>query len=214
MKLRLGDRVRFLNERLEGVVTSIKDHVLVGVTIGDDFEIPVAASELVKIDFEDAKSAPPAGPEIARKPNTPIGIFLAYDRKSETVLEAFLHNNISELLYFSMFEKEQDVYRLKKHGLLNRGEEFLLGRYDLEKLGTPLYQFHFLPLDQTSVKPQDPLVVPFRFNAKQFHQSFKFCFFLNRQAYLFSLDEKLLLSDLTVLKSKDFSERPEPVINW
>lgn len=55
MNLKLGDKVRFVNENLEGFITSVKDKTTVGVTIEDDFEIPVLASELVKIEFTDQK---------------------------------------------------------------------------------------------------------------------------------------------------------------
>ena len=50
--LKLGDKVRFVNENMQGIVTSINGKI-VGVTIEDDFEIPVAANDVVKIE-EDA----------------------------------------------------------------------------------------------------------------------------------------------------------------
>lgn len=51
MTIRIGNKVRFLNEKGEGVVTRIKDksHVFVEV---DGFEIPYRVSELVIVDTE------------------------------------------------------------------------------------------------------------------------------------------------------------------
>ena len=46
--IKLGDKVRFINEDMQGVVTSIKGNTA-GVTIEDDFEIPVLINEVVKI---------------------------------------------------------------------------------------------------------------------------------------------------------------------
>ena len=46
---KIGDYVRFLNEKQEGVVTRIIDHQLVGVTIDGDFEITVLANEIVLV---------------------------------------------------------------------------------------------------------------------------------------------------------------------
>ena len=46
--IKLGDKVRFVNEDMQGVVTSIKGNTA-GVTIEDDFEIPVLINEVVKI---------------------------------------------------------------------------------------------------------------------------------------------------------------------
>lgn len=45
----IGDYVRFLNEKQEGVVTRIIDHQLIGVTIDGDFEITVLANEIVLV---------------------------------------------------------------------------------------------------------------------------------------------------------------------
>lgn len=50
MKFSLGDKVRFLNETGEGIVSSIINKTTVGVTIEDGFEIPYAEQELVFAD--------------------------------------------------------------------------------------------------------------------------------------------------------------------
>src|ERR1043165_7899199 len=52
MKLRIGDKVRFLNEVGEGVVSRIKDKHTVFVEMSDGFEIPFMARELVPIHTE------------------------------------------------------------------------------------------------------------------------------------------------------------------
>jgi len=52
MKLRIGDKVRFLNEVGEGVVSRIKDHASVYVEMADGFEIPYQVSQLVPIHTE------------------------------------------------------------------------------------------------------------------------------------------------------------------
>jgi hypothetical protein len=49
MKLRIGDKVRFLNEVGEGVVSQIKDKFTVYVEMNDGFEIPIASNQLVPI---------------------------------------------------------------------------------------------------------------------------------------------------------------------
>lgn len=49
MKFNIGDKVRFLNEKGEGVITKIINKTSVGVTIEDGFEIPFLISELVTI---------------------------------------------------------------------------------------------------------------------------------------------------------------------
>lgn len=46
---KIGDYVRFLNEKQEGVVSKLIDHQLIGVTIEGDFEITVLANEVVLV---------------------------------------------------------------------------------------------------------------------------------------------------------------------
>lgn len=57
--INIGDDVRFINEPLQGTVTSLKVNGIAGVTIEDGFEIDVPVHELVVI----TKSAAPAAAE-------------------------------------------------------------------------------------------------------------------------------------------------------
>lgn len=50
MELQVGDKVRFLNEKGEGIVTRILGNNMVNVAIEEGFELPVMASDLIKID--------------------------------------------------------------------------------------------------------------------------------------------------------------------
>src|SRR5271154_6764815 len=49
MKYKLGDFVRFVDEKMEGFVTRIIDEQMIGVTGEDDFEIPVLASKVTTV---------------------------------------------------------------------------------------------------------------------------------------------------------------------
>ncbi|MCD6658742.1 MAG: DUF2027 domain-containing protein [Lentimicrobium sp.] len=50
MDLNIGDKVRFLNEKGEGIVTRILGNNMVNVAIEEGFELPVLATELIKIE--------------------------------------------------------------------------------------------------------------------------------------------------------------------
>lgn len=58
MNLSIGDKVSFLNEKGEGIVTKIINKKMVGVTIEDGFELPFAVSELLLIKAVEKKDAP------------------------------------------------------------------------------------------------------------------------------------------------------------
>jgi len=55
MKLRKGDKVKFLNESGGGVVSKVVNSNLVHVTIDEGFDIPVLPGELVKVESESEK---------------------------------------------------------------------------------------------------------------------------------------------------------------
>jgi hypothetical protein len=50
MKLKVGDRVKFLNETGGGVVSKVLNTTMVNVAIEDGFEIPTRISELIRVD--------------------------------------------------------------------------------------------------------------------------------------------------------------------
>ncbi len=226
--LKLGDRVKFVNENMEGIVTSFKQKNLVGVTIEDDFEIPVLMSEIVKIDFNDQKPVSKETTEDKLKPkvNTnPIGIFLAYNRLGENDVESILYNNESDTLLYAIYQQEKGIYNLYKTGKLDKEEEVSLMKLNLENYDkwNPLL-FQFILADDVTMKPGKPLHIEFKTHPKEFHQSLKFCFFLQKQAYMFKLNEELSKINLNALKQKDFTEKtviekidlskkPEPVID-
>jgi hypothetical protein len=56
MKLKVGDKVKFLNENGGGVVSKILSSSMVNVAIEDGFDIPVMTTDLVKIQTEEDQS--------------------------------------------------------------------------------------------------------------------------------------------------------------
>lgn len=49
MNYKLGEFVRFVNERREGYITRIIDESTISVTDDDGFEIPVLASQVTRV---------------------------------------------------------------------------------------------------------------------------------------------------------------------
>ncbi len=76
MKFKPGDKVKFLNQTGEGVVTRILSQQLVSVAIEEGFEIPTLASELLKVELSasmpTAHSAAPSSLNEYRMPQPPL----------------------------------------------------------------------------------------------------------------------------------------------
>jgi hypothetical protein len=133
MKFKVGDKVKFLNEKGGGVVSKILNPGMVSVAIEDGFEIPVLVGELIKIEFEAPADSPkhffredfniniePGDTsDIASDRNirlhshpakgeTENGIYLAFVPKDQKwlitgILDIFLVNHTSFDILFSLF---------------------------------------------------------------------------------------------------------------
>jgi hypothetical protein len=209
--IKLGDEVRFLNENLEGIVTSINGNVA-GVTIEDDFEIPVPISQLVKASgFQKNETFQPGEIPATKEKITNSGIFVAFDRINEVLLDLKLFNGEAEEIIYAFYEEKDANIILKKSGKIVLNEIAELGKYDLEKFSIwPEFHFQILKLNPKPDKLSNPVNQGLAFHAKEFHGSFKYVSFLNRQAYLFKIEEeKLNQLDINKLRERDFSEKIE-----
>jgi hypothetical protein len=190
------------------VVTSINGKI-VGVTIEDDFEIPVAANEVVKI--EEAAPKRKDEPVFVTKKTQFVkvhsGIHIAFERLSETSLELKLHNSETDLISFAYFQKNEQKFELRQQGTLEIETWVSLGKFNLDQFNSwpeMAFQIMFITERGNDFRPQ--LVRTLKISAKEFHGSFKQCYFLGKQAYTFRLDEALNAADLNKLLNKDFSE--------
>jgi len=209
--IKLGDKVRFVNENLEGFVTSIQGKGLLGVTVDSDFEIPVQSSQVVKIDFQEkAGNNEPvkANPQLRPVSSNPIGIFIAFERINDQLVQAYFHNNFSEQVILVIHEKIEGVYHFVQDLKLDRDETKLFKKLDMEQFSNwPALSISILPIEFHTIKLSMPIVKELKFQAKTFHQTLKFSFFLQKQAYQWRIDEKEMPLDLKALKAHDFSSK-------
>jgi len=116
MKYKLGDFVRFVDEKMEGFVTRIIDDQMIGVTGEDEFEIPVLASKVTSVHGYE-----PAGTKKAVADNDiPVpagefekkGIYLGVvaDAKANSVVHFHLVNTTSFQLLATLTTEKQQVF--------------------------------------------------------------------------------------------------------
>ena len=96
MNLKIGDQVSFLNEKGEGIITTIINKKMVGVTIEDGFELPFAVSELLLIKAAAEKEA-----------------------QQEKIIEPEIKTDLSKL--FSQKKKHSDTPKRSKPHAQNNG---------------------------------------------------------------------------------------------
>jgi hypothetical protein len=202
--IKLGDKVRFVNEDMQGVVTSIKGNTA-GVTIEDDFEIPVLINEVVKIN--DILNKPKQEDEkpITVKPKfikIHHGIHIAFERINDDSLDLKIHNSEADWIMVAVYENQQLKHRINVELETNKS----IGRFSIEQFNKwPEFTFVITPINE-EFKSINTLVKKVRLNAKEFHASFKQCYFLGKQAYTIRLDSDLTSQSLKKLQEKDFTE--------
>lgn len=206
--IKLGDKVRFVNENMQGTVTSLKGNTA-GVTVEDDFEIPVLLSEIVKIQHEevtDSSNASKAPAVKSQQVKVYAGVHIAFERITDTQLDLKLHNSEADTLMFAFYEKKGDVFEMKQKGELELEKFTSLGKYNLDEFGNwPQFGFMLMYADEQASQFKPSLNRQIRFHAKEFHGSFGHCYFLGKQAYTFRLDQDIKPANLQKLAQRDFT---------
>jgi hypothetical protein len=119
-----GDKVSFINEPVQGVVTSIKANGLVGVTIENDFEIDVRAEELVVLE-KSATAAPAAAVvkpvENRFVPKAGKGIYWLISENDSGFVVSLLNNTENPVL-FAAYRSGITSNELMQSGSCGSGE--------------------------------------------------------------------------------------------
>ncbi len=155
MKLKVGDKVNFLNEKGGGTVSAIIDNKLVKIKTDDGFEMPVMASELIPDYRAMAKEEiyKPAAPATTPKPvsqepeeTEPVmvseinpwgtvkeakGIYLAFEpHEQQWILtgdmDIVLLNNTSYDMLFSLFFERDGMLEGVDYGSLSADSKIVL----------------------------------------------------------------------------------------
>ncbi|WP_299824420.1 DUF2027 domain-containing protein [uncultured Pontibacter sp.] len=209
--MNVGDRVRLMSGREEGIITRILDNNIVEVAIDNDFTIPVARREVVVIAPEEAKflkSDDTTEKPIARKePIAPVlatqGIYLALVHQSEELLAVTVINNSDYDLLFTSGEERETRYRGLQNDKLAPKATRVITHYhlkDFEKWPSLLIQF----MQHRNGSPTlfEPVTKRVQFRANSFYKSKKTAPVINKEAYLFHLDQKPVSVDPDKIKEQ------------
>ncbi|MCC8410057.1 Smr/MutS family protein [Mucilaginibacter sp. UR6-1] len=217
MKHKLGDFVRFIDEKLEGYVTRIIDEQMIGVTGDDGFEIPVMASKVTSVyghmDAENNSNTKiaetvvmPAGEFISR------GIYLAAvpDTRASSVAHFQLINTTSFQLLVSLHTERDKQFKGEYAGILQPRSSIQVYSAQLADLQVwPKLSFGIIYHTTQNVQPPAPLVYTEKFKAKDFAGAKQKLPVTGAQGWLFRLDEDELVIDAGKLKESFFKTAEE-----
>jgi hypothetical protein len=219
MKYKLGDFVRFVDEKMEGYVTRIIDEQMIGVTGDDDFEIPVLASKVTTVHgFKNAGNQPGQAVNHQQAANIPFqdrGVYLGIvnDAKANSVVHFHLANETSYQLLFTLTTEKQQQATGEYAGIIAPKSTVKIYSGQLADLQLwPKFKFQVLFYIKGEMATRSPLVVEELFKAKDFSGTKKLIPILNEQGWLIQLDEPELFIDAQKLKESFFKPKEEKAV--
>lgn len=216
MKYKLGDFVRFVDEKMEGYVTKIIDDQMIGVTGDDDFEIPVLASKVTTVHgFEsvtDKTGQANVKPQIINGLFQTKGVFLAVvnDVKANSVVHFHLVNDTSYQLLTTLITESQQKFNGEYAGIIKPKSATKIYSGQLADLQLwPKFKFQVLFYAVGEAPALPALMVEEKFKAKDFSGAKKPIPQLDQQGWLIQLDEPELVIDAEKLKESFFKPKEE-----
>lgn len=206
MKLKIGDYVRFLNERQEGVITRIIDHQVVGVTIEDDFEINVAGNELVVVSSAETQLL---DEEVSIEDLRPIrqlteeGIYLALARneKANSIFDLQLINSTDYQLLISCSGEENNNHTGLYAGIVEPHKWVHIATYPMDTVELwPIFHLQCIYHSKNNFQPKQPLIVQQRIKPKSIFGNEQLIPLNDRKGFVFQVDKGEVKIDTERLK--------------
>ncbi len=221
MKLRIGDKVRFLNEKGEGVITRFGDKNTAYVEMPDGFEIPYAVKQLVPIHTELIINSEAENLDLEPESGVTDAVYFVIEPDHELPMlvsdyNIYLFNSSSYNLIFSYSIKDDMYFQTLKHGEIGAYQKIslktvkaaFLKEYPYHKLEALLFKnVHYrsqIPISETV------FVNPANFNNSSLikHEEFKrpVYAFLIKDEFIVSQNIEQDLSEEDLLKLKKLKE--------
>jgi len=149
MKLRIGDKVRFLNEVGEGIVSRIKDKDTVFVEMQDGFEIPFQVRQLVPIHNELIVDKSTENIELDPEASVADAVYIVVepDHELPTLIneyKIYLFNASAFHLLYSYSIKDEEHYQTLRQGEAGPYQKVLLRQVKLQFFKD--YNYHRIDL--------------------------------------------------------------------
>lgn len=212
---KIGDYVRFIDEKREGYITKIIDDLTVGVTDTDGFEIPVAKSNLTYVhghhsNADTVNNAMPATQVDEKFVEDGIYLAVAEDNKASVVAHFTLVNRTSYQLLLSLKTEKGGIYKGEFAGVVQPKSSVQVYTANLGDLDNwPNFTFQALFFTTGNVKPTTPFQLNKRFKSKDFSGAKNQISEINKYGWLIRLDEPALVIDAQKLKESFFSVKDE-----
>jgi hypothetical protein len=191
---KIGDYVRFLNEKQEGVVTKLIDHQLIGVTIGGDFEITVLANEVVLVqaaesqlreEFEDLSTSVT---QLNKVVDDKLYLAIYRDEKIQHLYHLYLINATAYNLLAGISIQKKELYEGIYADVIKSGTAARISTHTISEFDQGwTFQFQLIYHLMGEFVPSMPKIFKKSIKAKQVMSTEKEIPFLNKKGYLSEL---------------------------
>lgn len=214
--MNIGDRVRLLHGKEEGIITRFLDNNQVEVAIDNEFTIPVMRREIVLVAPEEDKffgnnqgtataetTSPGANAFLKQPEHSSIGLYIALTHQSPKLLAVTIINNSDHDLLYTYGEELNQTYKGISNDKINQKAFKVVSHLHLKDFDKwPALVLQYLQHRSNAKTLLEPGLKRFNFKAASFYKSKKMAPLVKKEAYLFQVDIKPLTVDLQKLQEK------------
>ncbi|HOZ87395.1 MAG TPA: DUF2027 domain-containing protein [Bacteroidia bacterium] len=222
MKLRIGDKVRFLNEVGEGIISRIKDKNTVFVEMQDGFEIPFLINQLVPIHTELILNRDAENIELNPEAQLSDAVYFVIEPDHDfpsliNDYKIYLFNASSFNIMYAYSIKDEEYFQTIRHGEVGPYQKVLLRQVKIQFFKEYFYhKIECLLYKNSFFKAQTPIAEVLHITPKTLadsttikHEEFKYPVyaFMLRDDFVQrdKVEAELSLIDIAKLKSiKEF----------
>lgn len=219
--MNIGDKVRLLHGKEEGIVRKVSSGGRIEVEIEDGFIIPAMKSEVVII-AEAEKNYFGENAGNTKEPEAPLpisapkdqGLYLAFLPINDQNLSLYLINDSHQPYLAHTSEVFGGNQRTLFAGILNPGESKKFDDRLMKELDEwPAFLLRFIPIQNKLEKAVLPFERQMKMKATQFFKHLSKAPILGKNVYLFAMEQTTKELDIRSLNSQlqEIAPKPEPI---
>lgn len=217
--MNIGDRVRLVHSKEEGIVTKFLKGDVVEVEIEEGFKLPVLRRELAIVAKTESKFFSDNKSEITPKTSVKaeVGIFLAFYTPDSKNYSVYVINNTDWDLAFTLTTDYEKNHRGVIGGFLKsksfQKSQIELQQKDFDEWGSFNFQAFFFSIGFFKEKPQ--IVKKIRLRADSFFNQKKQAPLIEKEAHLYQLDgddKPFIINPLEIKEKILEGKKAEPII--
>ncbi|WP_026966833.1 Smr/MutS family protein [Algoriphagus terrigena] len=219
--MNIGDKVRLLHGREEGIVRKVSSGGRIEVEIEDGFIIPAMKSEVVII-AEAEKSYFGENANVAKEPEVALpisapkdqGLYLAFLPINDQSLSLYLINDTHQAYLVHASEVHGSNQRTLFAGTLSSGESRKFDDRLMKEMDEwPSFLLRFIPIQTNLEKAILPFERLLKMKATQFFKHLSKAPRLGKNVYLFAMEQTTKALDIRSLNTElqEISPKPAPI---